>query len=432
MKLSLLDIFLKSTGVCIDSRKIYPGCLFFALRGANFNGNEFINKALEGGAVAAVCDDPNYAVEPCFVVDDCLVALQDLAIQYRQTLQIPILALTGSNGKTTTKELLGLIFQQKYRVSMTRGNLNNHIGVPLSILDIPGDATFAIIEMGANHQREIALLADIAQPTFGLITNIGRAHLEGFGSKEGIAKGKFELFAYLKHHMHPVLYRSGAYMLDELVGNYPHAHRISEQGFELNGITYRIDIKAVNPSIVFDLISEYGTTTFSSKLYGRYNLENIIMAIYAGLYYSLDIADIAIAVSKYIPSNNRSQIVQWRGANIYLDAYNANPDSMKLAIESFFESAGTHKMLILGEMKELGKYSIDEHKKILELILRFNWEEVHLFGVEWSLLNLPEGFNYHTDFDSLKIYLHGSNWNQYHILIKGSRSNQLERLLQPL
>lgn len=429
MKRSLLEVFLESTGVCIDSRKVYPGCLFFALRGANFNGNEFINQALQDGAIAAVCDDPKFAVDSCFVVHDCLETLQDLAIEYRQTLKVPILALTGSNGKTTTKELLGLIFQQKFKVSMTRGNLNNHIGVPLTVLDIPRDATFVIVEMGANHQKEIAMLARIAQPTFGLITNIGSAHLEGFGSKEGIAKGKFELFDYLMHHKHPILYRRGAYKLDELVGDYTNTHCIGENGFVLNGVTYKIDIKEVNPSIVFDLISDQGVTAFSSKLYGKYNLENIVMAIYTGLYYGIDINEISHAVSKYTPDNNRSQVIQWRGASIYLDAYNANPDSMQLAIESFFESADSPRMLILGEMKELGQYSFAEHKKILEQISRLSFEEIHLFGSEWSHLEIPVGFNHHVDFDSLKSYLNEKEWNQYHILIKGSRSNQLERLL---
>lgn len=429
MKRSLLDVFLESTGVCIDSRKVYPGCLFFALRGANFNGNEFINQALQDGAIAAVCDDPKFAVESCFIVNDCLKSLQDLAIQYRKTLNIPILALTGSNGKTTTKELLGLIFQKKYRVSMTRGNLNNHIGVPLTILDIPGDASFVIVEMGANHQKEIALLASIAQPTFGLITNIGSAHLEGFGSKEGIAKGKFELFDFLIGHQHPILYRRGAYKLEEMVGNYPNAHHIGDSGFELNGVTYKLDIKAVNPSITFDLISDSGVTAFSSCLYGQYNLENIVMAIYAGLYYGVGIDDISDAVSTYIPDNNRSQVLQWRGASIYLDAYNANPDSMKLAIESFAESADFPRMLILGEMKELGNYSIAEHQKILEQISRLNFDEVHLFGSEWSHLDIPAAIKHHTEFDRLKSYLSEKEWNQYHILIKGSRSNQLERLL---
>ena len=353
----LYKIFLKSSGVVTDSRKIKKNCIFFSLKGENFNGNKFAKSAIEKGAIYAVVDEKKYAQnkENYFLVEDSLKTLQDLANYHRKKLKTKIIGITGSNGKTTTKELIYSVIKTHFITYSTKGNLNNHIGVPLSLLEISNDTEFAIIEMGANHIGEIKLLSEIAEPNYGYITNFGKAHLEGFGSEEGVVKGKTELYNFLFKNSGFIFYNLDDEKQKNLLSDYNDKFSFGKKSADLN-----YNIKSENPTIII----EVNNTIIESTLFGNYNIHNIISAISIGLFLEIPIEKIKNGISGYVSTNNRSQIVNLNSNKIILDAYNANPSSMLLAIKSFEESDFQNKVLILGDMYELGKYEKNFIKKL--------------------------------------------------------------------
>ena len=415
----LYEIYLKSSGVSTDTRSIQPDNLFFALRGDQFDGNKYAEKALDAGALAAVIDDESYHVEgKTVLVDDTLLALQYLARCHRDQLTIPVVGITGSNGKTTTKELLLSVLSQQYRTYATRGNLNNHIGVPLSILDIDRTVEIAVIEMGANHQGEIDFLCSICKPDYGLITNIGKAHLEGFGGIEGVKKGKSELYRYLA-------YTGGTIFVDEtdsvLVGLLPRravvVPCIKEQAYTVLETFPHLDLKVEGNSL-------------KSKLTGIYNVHNILMAVAVGKYFDVDTPLAISGISNYIPTNNRSQ-VEVIGTNTYiLDAYNANPTSMSAAIVNMQTAKSSHKVLILGDMLELGDDSQREHREIMNTVESMDcWTQVYTVGPIFASLEI-DSIRQFLSIEQLNAHLHAYPLQDSLVLVKGSRSIHLEKLLK--
>lgn len=404
----LYEIFGTSKGVQTDSRKVQEGEIFFALRGDNFDGNRYAAAALEKGAVAAVVDDESVAVDDRYVVvPDVLTALQELAHRHRRSLTIPLLAITGTNGKTTTKELTAAVLSKRYRTCYTQGNLNNHIGVPLTLLSIPSDAEFAIIEMGASAQGEIALLASIAAPDFGLITNIGRAHLEGFGGVEGIRKGKGELYDFLARNGGTALYRKDDEVLDAMV---------LEKG-DLQSVGYVTSL----------------AEGVRSNLVGDYNRFNIAAALAVGDYFGVEREDALRAIAEYYPSNNRSQSQKTERNLLTVDCYNANPSSMSVAIANHAATTHAeypHKVMILGDMLELGEWSAEEHGRILREALSSDAERVLLVGR--NFMQTTEGDERVVRFataEELGEWLEREYLEGAFVLIKGSRGVGLERCL---
>ncbi|MBK9737692.1 MAG: UDP-N-acetylmuramoyl-tripeptide--D-alanyl-D-alanine ligase [Saprospiraceae bacterium] len=404
--------------VSIDSRKITPGCIFFALKGENFDGNKYAQMALDMGAVLAVVDDASIAInENYFLVDDVLSALQQLAHHYRKQLTIPVLAITGSNGKTTTKELCRDVLKQKYIVKATQGNLNNHIGVPLTLLSTNSDVEFLIVEMGANHQGEIHALCMIAEPQFGMITNIGKAHLEGFGGVEGIKKGKSEMYKDISEKSGLIFINGEDEVLKSLV---PKGTKV---------ITYM-------PSQLVRIIDEDPFITFSYKgrvvntqLFGGYNVPNIAFAIAVGEYFGVNTEKIILGLESYIPENNRSQR-ETIGTNTYIkDAYNANPSSMKLSIESFAKMGDKNKILVLGDMLELGQYTESEHIDILKLTERLGIKEKIFVGDYFYAVKDGHSGNFFKDIKSAKVYFDTCNFKYSTILLKGSRGIAIEKII---
>jgi UDP-N-acetylmuramoyl-tripeptide--D-alanyl-D-alanine ligase len=418
------------TTVSTDTRQITPGCLFVALRGDKFDGNTFARQALEAGATYALVDDATVAAQDtrCLLVADTLVALQDLARHHRRTFTFPVVGLTGSNGKTTTKELIASVLAKKYTVEATRGNLNNHIGVPLTLLRIdPALCTMAVVEMGANHQREIALLSSLCEPTHGLITNVGKAHLEGFGGIEGVRRGKGELFDFLA--------RTGGTAFVNAQDDTLMAMQTERTGFG-EVVLYLSDNGAA--SRVPELLTESPLGTFraangevvQTHLPGRYNFENVAAALAIGAYFDVPEAEANAAVADYNPTNNRSQVVQ-RGSNtVLLDAYNANPSSMAAAIMQFGQMAAPRKLVILGDMYELGNESAAEHAALGTLVAAQQFDVVLLAGkaMQHALPPLPNAY-YFPDKFSLHNWIADHPMQHTHILIKGSRGMSLESVL---
>lgn len=407
----LYEIFCTSKGVQTDSRKVQKGEIFFALRGDNFDGNRYATAALEKGAVAAVVDDESVAVDERYVVvPNVLTALQELAHHHRKTLSIPFLAITGTNGKTTTKELTAAVLSKRYRTCYTQGNLNNHIGVPLTLLSIPSDAEFAIIEMGASARGEIALLANVAEPDFGLITNIGRAHLEGFGGVEGIRKGKGELYDYLAAHGGMALYRKDDDELDAMVAE--------REGLKNVGYSMQLAEGVV------------------SNLVGDYNRFNIAAALAVGDYFGVAKEDALRAIAEYQPSNNRSQSQKTERNLLTVDCYNANPSSMGVAIANHAMTSHAeypHKVLILGDMLELGEWSAEEHSRILAEALKGDAGRVLLVGRNFMQTSGgEERVVRFTTAEELGEWLERVNLERSFVLVKGSRGVGLERCLDRL
>ncbi len=413
--------FLNSTGVCIDTRKIAQGVIFFALKGNSFDGNAFALQALQEGALLSVVDDKNIENDNVFLVDDVLTALQDLARYHRNTFNIPVIGLTGSNGKTTTKELLAKVLQKKYQVTSTVGNYNNHIGVPLTLLDLTTNTEIAIVEMGANHVGEIAFLCEIAQPTHGLITNIGKAHLEGFGGIEGIKKGKGELYDFLRINNGVTFINYNSQILRNM------AQGVNNVVPYLNNNKYRLITAPKNDKII---IEQDNGNKILTNLVGEYNFDNIVAAMCVGEYFGVQESLINAAIAEYSPNNNRSQIIETEGNKILLDAYNANPTSMASALKSFSAGNKSNKIVVLGDMFELGEYSKEEHKKVLELILKLGFKEVLLCGKEFhQVKNGYPNFRFFSTKLELETYIQQSSVNGKHILIKGSRGIGLETIL---
>ncbi|MBP7076132.1 MAG: UDP-N-acetylmuramoyl-tripeptide--D-alanyl-D-alanine ligase [Bacteroidales bacterium] len=424
----LYKIFLKTRSVCTDSRRVTPGSVFFALSGENFDGNNFAAQAIEMGCAYAVVDKPAVALNDKYlVVNNVLQALQDLARHHRKQLRIPVIAITGTNGKTTTKELISAILSKKFRVNATRGNMNNHIGVPLTILSMNHTTDMGVVEMGANHPGEIALLCDIAQPNYGLITNIGKAHLEGFGSVEAIIKTKAELYDYLMGHEGIIFLNNENPILKKLVGSYPSVnYGVSDESFCYGKITYKEIYVGV------DWICGQNTGLAYSFLIGDYNFENILSAIAIGNYFNIAGSIIDKTISTYTPSNNRSQWVKGRRNQLILDLYNANPTSMMAAIINFNNYDNTKKCMILGDMLELGTDSEKEHHTILDFIHNSEYSDVYLVGSVFS--NFKDKFSYHF-FESTELlskYFSKNPPTGYLILLKGSRGMKLEKCVDYL
>jgi UDP-N-acetylmuramoyl-tripeptide--D-alanyl-D-alanine ligase len=421
----LYKIYLQHPSVQTDTRNLKEGDLFFALKGPNFNANEFAEKAIDAGAAYAVIDDARFNIEgKTILVDDVLTALQQLAKHHRQQFNIPFFAITGSNGKTTTKELIHAVLSSAFKTYTTEGNLNNHIGVPLTILNIREDAEIAVIEMGANHLKEIASYCEIALPTHGLITNCGKAHLEGFGGEEGVRKGKGELYDHLR------VYKGTAFVM----WDYPYLREMSK-GIP-NIYTYGTSDATVTGNVLksdkyLEVNFDKGfNRTISTNLVGDYNLPNVLAAVAAGKYFNIDEAKIKSAIGNYTPTNSRSQLMQKNSNRIILDAYNANPSSMRAAIENFAKAEGSEKILALGAMAELGTDSLKEHKDIIKEIDKHQWKDVILVGGDFMKVD-------HT-YRKFNSAIEAGEWLQNiklqnsFFLIKGSRSMQMEKLLEYL
>jgi UDP-N-acetylmuramoyl-tripeptide--D-alanyl-D-alanine ligase len=424
----LYQIYLSSRQVQIDSRLCQTGDLFFALRGER-DGHAFVEKALANGAAYAVVDDPVMNDNPqCLWVRDSLTALQDLARHHRRMLNPLVFALTGSNGKTTTKELLAAVLSKKFKIHATPGNFNNHIGVPLTLLGMPEDTEIAIIEMGANAQKEIASLCEIAEPDLGLITNIGLAHLEGFGGPEGVKKGKGELYHYLKDGNKPFIYLTNEEAVTDLARHYPGAVPITIGDHLAPGIG---KIVSAHPGLVMDFMDHSGSTfEVSSQLFGPHNACNIALAVAVGWHFGVTNAEISAAINAYIPGNNRSQQMDFQGNKIILDAYNANPISMEMALKSLMAMPGEPKMAILGDMLELGSYSETAHQKIGTQLSSYPSLKVVLVGPEMGKIPMETTWQWFENIQALKSWFATQNIKDHTLLIKGSRGLALEKLLE--
>ncbi|MEB8345014.1 UDP-N-acetylmuramoyl-tripeptide--D-alanyl-D-alanine ligase [Flavobacteriaceae bacterium KMM 6898] len=414
-------IFLEFPTVSTDTRKIADNCLFFALRGDNFNGNEYAKEALNKGARYAIVDDSTYHTPgETILVTDTLKTLQELAHFHRKTCSAKIIALTGSNGKTTTKELINEVLSVQYNTVATKGNLNNHIGVPLTLLCIKPDTEFAIIEMGANHLLEIEFLCSLAEPDFGYITNFGKAHIEGFGSEEGVIIGKSELYQFLIEHNKTIFFNGDDAIQREKLKPYSNISGFSQDIPEL----YRITNLGANPFVAME---SYGTK-IQSSLIGNYNFTNCCAAILIGNYFKIPIEKIKNAIENYQPRNNRSQIIQNKDNQIILDAYNANPSSMKAALENFNTMDGENKIAFIGDMFELGASAAQEHQEIADLAAASKFNTVYLIGENFfKTEGLLQKFR---TFEDLAAHLKNNTPKGSTILIKGSRGMALERILE--
>jgi UDP-N-acetylmuramoyl-tripeptide--D-alanyl-D-alanine ligase len=422
----LYQYFLKSTGIATDTRKIDKGKLFFALKGENFNGNTFAEQAKELGAILSVIDEPKYENENTFLVEDTLKALQDLANYHRQKVNIKVLGITGSNGKTTCKELVSRVLSKKFKVSATFGNLNNHIGVPLTILSWPKDTEFAVVEMGANHQHEIEQLCEIAMPNFGVITSIGKAHIEGFGGVEGVIKGKGELFDYLSAHHGLAFVNQNIEVLHEMANQRKlHTYLYGKQSDGVHGM-----IHSTQPFVDCDVFFDRVSYNIQSNLIGEYNFLNILSAATIGYYFGVAPQDIVVAISGYISDNNRSQFEKVGENNIIFDAYNANPTSVSHAIKYLDELDAENKIVIIGDMWELGEYAIQEHQAIVNQIKNCTFSKVILVGALFGKIELPSAFLHFNDNQEAKKWFDNSGIKNATILLKGSRGMKLEKIFK--
>ena len=426
----LYEAYLRSHTVTTDSRAITPGCLFFAFRGEHFDGNAFAPQALEQGAALCVVSDARYRVDDrCLLVPDVLATLQELARHHRRRLTIPVVGITGTNGKTTTKELVHAVLGRRYRTSATRGNLNNHLGVPLTLLAIPPDAELAIVEMGANHPGEIEFLCSIADPDCGLITNVGRAHLEGFGSFEGVIRTKTELYRHLAAKQGLVFVNADNPILMEQAATARCRTFTYGAGAEAR---VRGSLVGCDPYLHFYF--EVGDNVYNvhTHLLGAYNFDNCMAAVAVGLHFGVEPFDIKEAIEAYIPSNQRSEWRQTGRNSLYLDCYNANPSSMAAAIESFGRLEAPHKMAVIGGMHELGADERAEHQRVVEQLEACGLERVLLVGPEWETLPLPDHVLLFADTDRLHDYLQEHPVSGATILVKGSNTNRLWTLVDRL
>lgn len=425
----LHTIFLQSSGISTDTRTLKHNNLFFALQGDNFNGNVYAETALKEGAFQSVIDDPTYYIEgKTICVNNVLQTLQDLARYHRNYLGIPILALTGSNGKTTTKELITAVLSKKYTVSATQGNLNNHIGVPLTLLNMNEQTKMGVVEMGANHLGEIQMLSEIAQPDYGYITNFGKAHLEGFGSVEGVIQGKSELYDYLIR-TDGMLFINADDPTQVIKSKKGKSYSFSERDDNDLQITYTV----ANPYAQIIV----GNTTISSQLIGQYNTTNIAAAVAIGSYCGVHLTDIASAIAQYIPNNNRSQIIERDDKTIILDAYNANPTSMEAALKNFSNLEKAYKIAFLGDMFELGSKAHNEHQFIVNLVEQLNIKAVYLGEHFKEVLQNTNQLAYKNfkEFKERGLPQKIQSMlaqRDVAILIKGSRGMALERILELL
>ncbi|MDO5615313.1 MAG: UDP-N-acetylmuramoyl-tripeptide--D-alanyl-D-alanine ligase [Cruoricaptor ignavus] len=415
------QIYLQAKNVTIDNRTIKKGDLFFAFSGENFNAATLAKKAIEQGAIAVIVEQKEYenTDKNIFYTPSTLTFLQDLARYHRHQLDIPIIGLTGSNGKTTTKELISAVLAQKYSVQYTFGNLNNHIGVPLTLLSIKPEHDIAVVEMGANHQKEIEFLCDIAQPDFGYITNFGKAHLEGFGGFDGVVKGKSELYDYLKNHNKTILYNAKDNLQTEKIANYRPSISFGENHSDYD----------FQQSVQDNFIGiSYQDEVAHSRLTGAYNFTNLCAAASFGLHFGLDFKAIKKAIENYTPTNMRSQILEKNGKTLVLDTYNANPSSMAVSLQNFNQFKGS-KTVILGDMLELGEESHTEHEAIFNLAKSLDFNQIFTVGKEFGIVNKENAF---PNTMELMDYLATNKILEQNILLKGSRGMALEKLLDCL
>ena len=418
----LYNRFLECGTVTTDSRRCPAGGMFIALKGETFNGNAFAAQALAQGCRYAVVDEAEYAGEGCILVDDCLKTLQQLANYHRRRLKTPVIGITGTNGKTTTKELVSSVLGQKYKVLFTQGNLNNHIGVPLTLLRLTKEHEMAVVEMGANHPGEIKALVHIAEPDYGLITNVGKAHLLGFGSFEGVIKTKGELYDYLRGKGNATIF-------------------IQNENPYLNGIASGLDcvrygqasglfvsgkLLSCSPFLAFEWVSEGNTYSVQTHLIGSYNLDNALAAIAVGRYFGVEAEDICRALSGYCPQNNRSQLMETEHNRLIVDAYNANPTSMMAALENFRQMQAAHKMVVLGDMRELGEASLDEHRKIISFLDECRFNRVILVGPEFK--KATSAYEHFENVGEAIKALQSDKPEGFTVLIKGSNSLHLSQV----
>ena len=427
----LYKLYLQFPSIQTDTRKVKQGDMFFALKGPSFNGNRFAKEALAKGAAYAVVDELPENIDAKIInVPDVLKALQYLALHHRTRFlssasakEIPFIAVTGSNGKTTSKELIHAVLSSAFKTYTTEGNLNNHIGIPLTILKVKQDAEIAIIEMGANHQKEIAAYCEYTMPTHGVITNCGKAHLEGFGGEEGVRKGKGELYDYLRLH------KGTAFVM----WDYDYLQEMSA------GIMDRVTYGTHNADITGNVTGSTGLlevsitagadiSSIKTNLVGEYNLPNILLAVAIGKYFKVEDEKIKLALENYVPTNSRSQLIEKDSNKIILDAYNANPTSMKAAIENFAKMEGADKVLILGGMMELGVDSLHEHQNLIDLINKYKWKAVVLVGGDFN--NVTHAFPFFENSLQAAAWYKNQNIRHSNILIKGSRSTAMEKVLE--
>jgi len=419
----LYQLFLQHPSVQTDTRKLKKGDLFFALKGDNFNGNKFALQALKKGAAYSIVDEVGTGADDrIIIVDDVLSTLQELAKHHRQQFKIPFLAITGSNGKTTTKELVHAVLSSHFKTYTTEGNLNNHIGIPLTLLKVKNDAEIAVIEMGANHQKEIAGYCKYALPTHGLINNVGKAHLEGFGGIEGVKKGKGELYDYIRETNGTIFINNDFDYLKEMSEGIEQKVSYGTHDASTTG-----ELISSEPFLVVNITNQPEMGQINTHLVGDYNLPNVLVAVCVGLHFGVPANKIKTAIESYQPSNSRSQLIESGTNKIILDAYNANPSSMKLAIENFAKLPAEKKVLMLGAMAELGEASLAEHQYIIDLIQKFNWHEVVLVGDDFS--KLSHSFENFKSSAEARDWFKNQQFTNTHLLIKGSRSMKMEEIL---
>lgn len=424
----LYHIFIKHPSVQTDTRKLKPGDIFFALKGDHFNGNAFARQAINKGAVYAVIDEKvpmDIGIDipgKTILVDDVLETLQQLASHHRQQFTIPFLAITGSNGKTSTKELIHAVLSSTFKTYTTEGNLNNQIGIPLTILKIKPDAEIAVIEMGANHQKEIASYCSYTLPTHGIITNCGKAHLEGFEGVEGVKKGKGELFDYLRSQNGTAFVMWDYDYLQDMSKGISNIIKYGTAEADVEGHVVKSD-----PFLEVTINKGVKISSIKTQLVGEYNLPNVLAAVAVGKYFKVPDDKIKAAIENYSPSNSRSQLLEKGTNKIILDAYNANPSSMKLAIENFAGLTAGNKVLMLGGMAELGNESLEEHSGIVDVIKQGKWKAVVLVGGDFLKVQHP--YTSFTNAAEAKEWLHQQHFENTYLLIKGSRSMQMEKVL---
>ena len=416
---SIHKIFLKSNGVSTDSRKVKKNDIYFSLKGPNFNGNEFAKSAIEKGACYAIVDQKEYVIDKSYIlVEDCLKTLQNLANYHRKNSKAKIIGLTGSNGKTTSKELIFSVLKNEFKTIATTGNLNNHIGVPLTLLSIKEDTEIAIIEMGANHLKEIETLSNIADPDYGYITNFGKAHLEGFKNLEGVIKGKSELYNHLINKSRLIFINNRDKKQVELTKEYSNKFTFGEQNSDSI-----FSVKSINPKINISI----DNILIESNLFGQYNIDNIAAAICIGKYFNVDNENIKAGIERYIPENNRSQIIKKGSNKIILDAYNANPTSMQLALSSFNDMKEGKKIVFIGDMFELGENSHQMHQEIVYTVEKMNFDQTFIIGELFNKTKHSSKIKSFKNLNDLKGNM--DEISNSAILIKGSRGMKLENIL---
>ena len=430
----IYQLFLKChQKITTDTRKLETGSIFFALKGDNFNANSFAKNAIDGGCFYAIVDEESMAnAQTILYVKDVLETLQQLAKHHRSQLKIPIIGITGSNGKTTNKELIHAVLSKKYSTYATKGNLNNHIGVPLTLLAITAKHEIAIVEMGANHQGEIEVLSNISDPNFGLITNIGKAHLEGFGGEEGVKKGKSELYKHIKQKKGKLFINADDTVLMNLSGDIEKITYGLKEEYDVYGALIESS-EFVNFKWNIKHQSLENSEIVKTNLFGHYNFINVLCAAGIGHYFGVEIKEINQALAEYMPEMNRSQVKKTANNTLILDAYNANPSSMQLAVAHFMKQNFTSKLVILGDMLELGDYSYIEHEKILNQLLNSKIEQTVLVGaLFYEHKNQFPDYQFFKSGDDASSYFKQQNLKQYNILIKGSRGLKLEKLVECL